>query len=72
MCMKYEYKFVTVKLVTGFLGGLTSQIEEGYRKEIVENAKDGWRFVQAFAPSIGKVGSSLYADLIFEREKSES
>ena len=27
---------------------------------ITENAKEGWRFVQAFAPSIGKVGTSLY------------
>ena len=68
MATKYEYKFVTVKLITGFLGGMTSEIGEGYRQDIIENAKEGWRFVQAFAPSVGKVGTSLYADLIFERE----
>jgi hypothetical protein len=72
MTIQYEYKFVTVKLIRGFLGGVSSQIEEGYRKEIVDNAKDGWRFVQAFAPPISKLGASLYADLIFERETSES
>ena len=68
MTNKYEYKFVTVKLITGFLGGITSEIEGAYRNEIVACAQDGWRFVQAFAPSVGKVGTSLYADLIFERE----
>ena len=72
MSAKYEYRFVTVKLITGVLGGVSSKIEEGYRKDIIENANDGWRFVQAFAPSVAKVGSSLYADLIFEREKVES
>jgi uncharacterized protein DUF4177 len=72
MTTKYEYKFVTIKLVNGFLSGLSPEIEEGYRNDITENAKEGWRFVQAFAPSIATAGISVYADLIFEREIVES
>jgi len=64
---EWEYKFVSVKLKGGWL---TGRAKPEYRETIVEHAQDGWRFVQAFAPSVGGVGESGYADLIFEREVS--
>ncbi len=65
---KYEYKFVSVKLRGGYFSG---KANEDYRKDIIVHARDGWRFIQAFAPSVGAYGTSSAADLIFERELSE-
>jgi hypothetical protein len=65
MPKEFEYKFVSVKLKGGWLTGRT---KPEYRDTIVEHAQDGWRFVQAFAPGVGAVGESDWADLIFERE----
>ncbi|MCB1100240.1 MAG: DUF4177 domain-containing protein [Verrucomicrobiae bacterium] len=65
---RYEYKFVSVRLKGGFISG---KANESYRQDIVNNARDGWRFVQAFAPAVGGYGSSGYADLIFERRLSQ-
>jgi hypothetical protein len=65
MARAYEYKFVSVKLKGGWLSG---RPKPEYRETIVEQAQDGWRFVQAFAPPVGGVGEADYADLIFERE----
>lgn len=62
---KYEYKFVSVKLRGGIF---TGKPKDDYRKDILDNARDGWRFVQAFSPGVGAYGSSGYADLIFERK----
>ena len=49
--------------------GLFCEIGGGIRSmETVERyARMGWRFVQAFAPSVGSYGTSRYVDLIFER-----
>lgn len=66
MKKRYEYKFVSVNLKRSFI--LSGKVSDSYRQDIVENARDGWRFVQAFAPPIGAYGSSSAADLIFERE----
>lgn len=72
LAKKYEYKFVSVKLRGGFF---TGRVKEDYQDDIVSKARDGWRFVQAFAPfaSVGRYGifGSGYADLIFEREIEE-
>ncbi len=67
MAKKYEYKFVSVKLGGSVWEGRPNN---DYRQEITANAQDGWRFVQAFAPAIGTLGSGFagYTDLIFERE----
>jgi hypothetical protein len=65
MATKYDYKFVSVKLRGGTW---TGKPKEDYRQDILNNARDGWRFVQAFAPAVGGYGFSGYADLIFERE----
>ncbi len=65
MTEKFEYKFVSVKLGGGFF---TGKVNEEYREHIIQNARDGWRFVQAFSPGVGAYGSSGYADLIFERK----
>jgi len=65
MAKTFEYKFVSVKLRGGTW---TGKAKEGYRADIVSNARDGWRFVQAFAPGVSAYGSTSNADLIFERE----
>ena len=38
-----------------------------YRNEIDRHAREGWRFVQALAPSVGLRGHSNDADLILEK-----
>ena len=64
MATQYEYKFVSEKLKGGWL---TGRPKPEYRETIIEQAQDGWRFVQAFAPPVGGVGEADYVDLIFER-----
>jgi len=54
-----------VELHGGFFSG---KPRDDYRKDIMDNARDGWRFVQAFAPGVSAYGASGYADLIFERK----
>ena len=68
MAKRYEYKFVSVKLKGGTW---TGKAKEDYRQDITDNARDGWRFVQAFAPAVGGYGAAGYADLIFERAIDE-
>jgi len=65
MKAKFEYKFVQVKLEGGYW---TGNPKKGYRDEIINQAQDGWRFVQAFAPAVGGYGKASQVDLIFERE----
>jgi len=65
MAKRYEYKYIRVKLKGG---GFTGKFSESYQNEIAACARDGWRFVQAFAPAVVGYGASSYADLIFERE----
>ena len=64
---EYEYKFV--RMGKGMIGVKRSASEE-YQKVIQENAQQGWRLVQIFAPSVGPSGLSLFFDLIFERSLS--
>ena len=65
MHQRYEYKFV--RLGEGWLGAKKKAIAE-YQDAIEENARNGWRLVQVFAPSFGIYGVSKYIEVILERE----
>ncbi|RKL65247.1 hypothetical protein CR203_21470 [Salipaludibacillus neizhouensis] len=58
----YEYKFVKVDL-----SNWNGKPKEDYQNIIVNHAKDGWRFVQIFAPATKGYGSASYFEIIFER-----
>lgn len=58
----YEYKFVKVDL-----SNWNSKPKEDYQDIIVTHAKDGWKFVQIFAPATKGYGSASYFEIIFER-----
>ena len=58
----YIYKFIKIDV-----NPLTMKIKGDYQQIIMDNAKDGWRFVQIFAPSTGMAGTSAYVELIFEK-----
>ena len=64
MAPEFEYCFKRVKVRGGFLG---MRFTPDYQQDIDQMARQGWRFVQAFAPSVEMYGVSTYADLIFER-----
>ncbi|MFC2103189.1 DUF4177 domain-containing protein [Bacteroidota bacterium] len=66
MEQKYEYKFV--RLGEGFIW-IKSIAQKAYQDVINEHAKNGWRLVQIFSPSLSFYGVSRYFELIFEREK---
>ena len=65
MRQKYEYKFIRLGvdwlMVRG--GG-----REHYQEQIQQQAQEGWRLVQVFAPGIGGYGAAKYYELILERE----
>ena len=65
MKQKYEYKFV--RLGEGWLNARKSARED-YQQVIHQNAREGWRLVQVFAPGIGGYGAAKYFEAIFERE----
>ena len=66
MSAKYTYKFVRTNIGgNGFTGNFSTE----YQQIIDEHARDGWRFVQAFSPSVGIYGSASKVDLIFEKEE---
>ncbi|REK75679.1 DUF4177 domain-containing protein [Paenibacillus paeoniae] len=58
----YEYKFVKVDL-----SNWNSKPKEDYQEIIADHAKDGWRFVQIFAPAIKGTGFATYFEIIFEK-----
>ncbi|MGB5554204.1 MAG: DUF4177 domain-containing protein [Flavobacteriaceae bacterium] len=60
----YTYKYVKIAL-----GGIFSlKPKTDYKKVIEEHVKDGWRFVQIFAPATKGYGSAAYFEVIFEKE----
>lgn len=63
----YEYKFVKIELKSSLM---KPQPKEDYQTIITEHAKEGWRFVQIFAPSTVGYGSAAYFELIFERTQT--
>ena len=64
----YEYTFVEVKLEGNFLFDKTPR--ENYHNIIKAHAKNGWRLVQIFSPTVSVIsgGTSSFYELIFERE----
>ncbi len=65
MKQRYEYKFVRVG--EGWLGA-KRKAEREYQQIIQDHARDGWRLVQVFAPSMGVYGTAKYFEVILERE----
>jgi len=61
-----EYKFITINLDRGFLRRKPS---EDYHEIIREQARQGWRLVQIFAPAVYAYGKAMFYELIFERTK---
>jgi len=62
----YEYKFVRVDV-----GGVfTRKPKLDHHRLIEQNAENGWRLVQIFAPAVsaGMGGVPDYFELIFEKE----
>lgn len=64
----YENKIVKINLKASF-GRMKP--EQDYEQVIEKYTKEGWRFVQIFAPPIAGSGHAVFYDLIFEREKQE-
>jgi hypothetical protein len=64
----FEYTFIEVKLDGNFLFDKTPR--ENYHNIIKAHAKNGWRLVQIFSPTVSVVsgGTSSFYELIFERE----
>lgn len=61
----YEYKFV--RLGEGWFS-VKRWARDEYPQVVQEHAKEGWRFIQIFAPGTGSSGMAKYIELIFERE----
>lgn len=64
----YEYKFVRVSLDRGVL---ETRPDMDYRRIVDSHAREGWRLVQIFSPSVTThigAGYDSYFELIFERE----
>ena len=64
MNQRYEYKFV--RMGEGWMGVRKSAKME-YQDVVKDHARQGWRLVQVFAPSLGGYGMSKYFELILER-----
>jgi predicted metal-dependent RNase len=62
----FEYKYVIVELSSGML---KKSPKLDYHQAINEDAKEGWRFVQIFAPAISGYGAANHYELIFERPR---
>jgi len=65
MNQKYEYKFV--RIGEGWFSVKSKALGE-YQQIIQDNARDGWRLVQVFAPGAGGYGTAKYIEIILERE----
>jgi len=59
---RFEYRFVRIKV-----GIFRNHAEQEYRETVHRHAREGWRLVTIFAPSLGVYGVSTYYELIFER-----
>jgi len=62
----YEYKFVNIAVKTLAFKGVEPR--EDHHQIIAQHARDGWRFVQIFAPPVKDYGIAAFYELIFERE----
>ena len=64
--MEFEYKFV--RLGDG-LTKVRRKARKTYQEIVEEHAAEGWRLVQIFAPSVGRVGAAKYYEIILERPR---
>lgn len=62
----YEYRFVKIDLD----GMMTKKPKDDYHRVIDQYAREGWRLVQIFAPSVSVGGGGIpnYFELIFEKQ----
>ena len=70
MALSVEYKFVRIgenRLSAVF--GVQDKARKAYEQVVHEQARDGWRLVQIFAPGVAAFGAAKYYELIFERER---
>ena len=68
----YEYKFVRIgENRVSPLFGPTGDARRDYQDVVREQARDGWRLVQIFAPGVAAFGAARYYELIFERETED-
>ena len=63
-----EYKFIRVKTDRAFL--FERKPVEDYREIIRQHAKDGWRLVQIFSPTVSVIdgGTANYFEIILEKQ----
>jgi len=66
MARHYEYKFI--RLGEGLMG-VRKEGRLTYQDTIHQQAREGWRLVQIFAPGIGASGAAKYYEIILERER---
>lgn len=72
MARSFEYKFVRLGEYSGSaFFGVHDRARNAYEEVVHEHARDGWRFVQIFAPGVAAFGAARYYELIFEREHAE-
>jgi hypothetical protein len=70
---RYEYKFVRLgEYRASALFGVRDSAREAYEDVVHEQAREGWRLVQIFAPGTAAFGAARYYELIFERARSEN
>ena len=63
---EYEYKFV--RLGEGVLS-VKGEGKKAYQDVIHRHAREGWRLVQIFAPSVGIYGAAKYYEIVLERPR---
>ena len=70
MDRRFECKFVRIgeNRLSAFFG-VQDKARKAYEAIVQEQAGDGWRLVQIFAPGVAAFGAAKYYELIFEREK---
>jgi hypothetical protein len=70
MAAQYEYQFVRLEQVKNLLTGMpvpSEKARQEYQELVHEQARQGWRLVQIFAPGTSVHGLASYFELIFER-----
>ncbi|HUW14018.1 MAG TPA: DUF4177 domain-containing protein [Anaerolineae bacterium] len=64
----YEYRFERIDMKF-----MSSTPQRDYHEIIERYAREGWRFVQIFAPaSVMSGGAAGYMEIIFEREAEKA
>lgn len=66
---EFEYRFVRIgESRMSAMFGVQDKARKTYEAVVHEQARDGWRLVQIFAPGVAAFGAAKYYELIFERE----